>query len=260
MNKIYRTRWINSFLILFLFLTTNIALARTEFTSQEKFSEWITFYYKNPDPNRIPDAVKYMSRSGILDNKNATPPIFGFLSGVFRKNPEKINTWLKDWRNLKENHLEAVILGLWYSGLPDSKLRASSLLDKHPKLKPEFSFMIQASPMVIEEIPLEQGPWVLDALWGEFMATGEKTPVQRIISVLTWSDIKGDINRLMVGGSARWSLTSNAIQHKKVLEICEETVATQNADVATKLGEVINTAKKELQAPKNSAIDTGAAR
>jgi len=248
------------FLILVLFLTTNVAFARTEFKSQEKFSDWITFYYENPEPNRIPDAVEYMSKSGVLDKKNAISPIFGFLSGVFRKNPEKINSWLRDLRNLKENHFGVIILGLWYSGLPDSKSRASSLLDKHPKLKPEFGFVNQGSPITIEEIPLEQGPWVLDALWGEFMATGEEIPVQRIISALPWSDVKGDINRLMVGGSARWSLTSNAIQHKKVLEICEETVANQNSDIAIKLGEVINIAKKELQTPNNSSVDTDAAR
>jgi len=248
------------FLMIVMLVATHSVFAGSEFKSQEDFSHWLTFYYENPEPNRVPDAVQYMSKSGVLDNNNAISPIFGFLSGVFRGNPEQINLWLKELRNLKEKHLGVVVLGLWYSGLPDSKSRVSALLDQHPKIKPEFSFINQGSPMTVEQIPLEQGPWVLDALWGKFMATGENTPVERIITTLPWLDVKGDTNRLMVGGSARWSLTSNAIQHKRVLEICEEAAKTQNGEVAVKLSEVIESAKKELQPQHNPAVNTDAAR
>jgi hypothetical protein len=248
------------FLIIFMLVATHSVFAGTEFKSQDEFSHWLTFYYENPEPNRIPDAVKYMSQSGVLDNNNAISPIFGFLSGVFRGNPKLIDQWLKELRNLNDKHMSVVVLGLWYSGLPDSKSRVSTLLDQYPKLKPEFSFINQGSPMTVEQIPLEQGPWVLDALWGKFMATGESTPVERIITTLPWLDIKGDTNRLLVGGSARWSLTSNAVQHKRVLEICEVVVKTQSGEVAAKLGEVIENAKKELQTQHNPAVNTDAAR
>ena len=248
------------FLMIVMLMATHSAFAKSEFKSQEDFSRWLTFYYENPEPKRIPDAVKYMSQSGVLDNNNAISPIFGFLSGVFRDNPEQINPWLKELRSLKEKHLRVVVLGLWYSGLPDSKSRVSALLDKHPKLKLDFSFINQGSPMTVEQIPLEQGPWVLDALWGKFMATGESAPVERIITTLPWLDIKGDTNRLRVGGSARWSLTSNAVQHKRVLEICEEATKTQSGEVAARLGEVIENAKKELQTRHNPAVNTDAAR
>ena len=101
--------------------------------------------------------------------------------------------------------------------------------------------------MPIEKIPLEQGAWVLDALWGNFMATGNKAPVQRIMTTLPWIDVKGDVNRLLIGGAARWSLTSNAVQHQRVLQFCEEEVSAQPKDVAAKLREVIANVRKELQ-------------
>jgi hypothetical protein len=248
------------FLIIIMLVATHSVFAGTEFKSQEEFSHWLTFYYENPEPNRIPDAVKYMSQAGVLDNSNAISGIFGFLSGVFRDNPGQINPWLKELRKLKEEQLGVVVLGIWYSGLPDSKSRVSVLLDQHPKLRPEFSFIDQGLPMTVEQIPFEQGSWVLDALWGKFMATGERTLVERIITTLPWLDIKGDTNRLLIGGSARWSLTSNAIQHKRVLEICEEAVKTQSGEVAAKLGEVIENAKKDLQTQHNPAVNTDAAR
>jgi hypothetical protein len=212
-------------------------------------------YYENPEPKRIPEAVKYMSQSGVLDIENAFSPTFGFLSGVFRRNPERVTPWLRDIGTLSDKHFSVVVFGLWYADLPDSKARVVAVLAKHPKLKSEFAFINQGAPMTIEQIPLEQGPWVLDALWGKFMATGESAPVERIISTLPWIDVKGDLNRLMVGGAARWSLTSNAIEHTRVLEICENSLKTQEESVAERLVKVIDAATKERQQRHNPAVE-----
>lgn len=228
-------------------LVTFTAPAEGDFQSQDEFSNWFTFYYQNPDPRRIPDAIEYMGQSGLLDKKNSISPIFGFLAGGFRDNPEQVAGWVDRFNSLKEPHLGVVVLGLWYANLPDSQKRVYMLLDKHPNLKQQFGFLYQGSPMSVEKIPLEQGAWVLDALWGNFMATGSKTPVVRIMTTLPWVDVKGDINRLLVGGAARWSLTSNAAQHQRVLEFCEAEVRTQPKEIAEKLREVIANAKKERQ-------------
>ena len=247
-------------LLMLWFVAVAPAMAGPTFQSDEEFSRWLTFYYMNPEPNRVPDAIKYMSKSGVLDNDKAISPIFGFLSGTFRNNPDKVSSWVNQVSSLKEPHLGVVVLGLWYADLPESKKAAYAVLEKHPKLKPKFEFLYKGVPMTVEQIPLEQGPWVLDALWGKFMATGDGALVERIISTLPWIDIKGDIDRLMIGGAARWSLTSNAVQHKRVLEICEAAEKTQIAEVADKLNEVIKNAKKELQTPHNPAVNTDAAR
>ena len=77
------------------------------------------------------------------------------------------------------------------------------------------------------------------------MATGEEKYVIQVISVLPYSIIKGNIPRLLVGGSARWSLTSNAIQHKRVLDICMSQLDKQPKEVKEILSEVITEATKE---------------
>jgi hypothetical protein len=236
------------------------AIAGAAFQSQEEVSQWFTFYYQKPEPDRLPDFIAYMSKSGVLDKTNTLTPIFGFLSGAFRNNPDRVSAWVSQLSTLKEQHLGVVVLGLWYAGLPDSPKMAYAIIENHPKLKPNFEFLYKGAPMTIEQIPLEQGPWVLDALWGKFMATGDSAPVERIIATLPWVDVKGDVNRLLVGGAARWSLTSNAVQHKRVLEICEGVAKTQSGEVAAKLGEVIANAKKGLQTRHNPAVNTEAAR
>ncbi len=248
------------FSVMLLFFAVAPAIAGTTFQSPDDFSRWLTYYYLKPEPHRVTDAVKYMSASGALDNDKGIAPMFGFLSGTFRDNPDKMPSWVNELSSLKEQHLGVVILGVWYAALPGSKKTVYALLKKHPKLKPDFEFLYKGAPMTVEQIPLEEGPWVLDALWGKFMSTGDKAPVERIASTLPWIDVRGDINRLLVGGSAKWSLTSNAVQHKRVLEICEGAEKTQNPEVAVKLGEVIKNAKKELQTQHKSAVNTDAAR
>lgn len=237
-------------LLIFLFIPT---MAFSAFTSQEDVSLWMMHYYKNPEPEKVPEAIKFLSKSNLLAN-NAVPPTFGFLSGIFQANPEKSQFLIEELSRIDEAHLGAVVLGVWYANLPDSQVRAYAILEKHPKLKEDFSFLYKGSSMSLEQIPLEQGPWVLDALWGKFMATGQEEPVIRIISALPWINVKGDINRLLVGGAARWSLTSNAVQHQRVLEICEAEIKTQPKEIAEILREVVGQAKKELSTGYNTGM------
>lgn len=97
------------------------------------------------------------------------------------------------------------------------------------------------------ELPLEQGTWVLDTLWAYFMATGDSAPVARIVSALPWVNIKGDVPRLLVGGAAKWSLISNAIQHQLVMAACRKEVASQPKEVAEVLRGVIASAEQDMK-------------
>jgi hypothetical protein len=235
------------FVILILF--SGLASSETEFKSQEEFGKWLTYYYLKPEPENIVQAVRYMSESGFLENGKTYPPIFGFLAGVFKNNPSKIGSWVNDLSSLKDSSYGVVVLGVWYANISDSKEKVYAILEKRPALKEQFSYLYKGSPMEIRQIPLEQGSWVLDALWGNFMATGSTEPVARIMEALPWLDVKGETNKLLVAGAARWSLTSNAEQHKKVMAICESEIEKQPPAVQEKLKSVIAEAKKGPNQP-----------
>lgn len=231
-----------------VFLVIAIATSATadnSFKSKEEVADWFTYYYLRPDPSKIPDAFIYMSQIGLMDSKNATPSLFGFLAGIFSQNPKDVPSLSKRLKVLEEKHLGILILGLWYANLPESQREVQSILEAHLDLRKHFAYLNEGSPVGLESIPLEQGPWVLDALWGNFVGTGSKIPVLRVASALPWVDVRGDTNRLLVGGAARWSLTSNAAQHKRVLDICETEARSQPEDVREKLQEVIAKAKEE---------------
>jgi hypothetical protein len=88
-------------------------------------------------------------------------------------------------------------------------------------------------------------PGTLDDSWASFFATGDAKYVRAIIEVLPWSEVRGDVNRLLTGGAARWSLASNAYQHGCVLAISEEAFATAAEPTKRILKEIVDQAKAE---------------
>lgn len=229
------------------------AAAQGGFGSQKEFSRWVAFYYRSPEPERIAEAIRYMSASGILDREHAVAPMFGFLSGVFRDHPDRVTDWVVREGAVEDRHLGVLVLAVWYARLPQSREIAGALLARRPELEATMGFVHTQPPATVERIPIERGPWVLDALWGKFMATGDSAPVERIIGVLPWAEAEGDADRMLIGGAARWSLTSNAVQHAKVLEICLRAEQRLAGIEAAKVAEVISDARRQRLLGRESA-------
>lgn len=151
---------------------------------------------------------------------------------------------------MRDDHQAFLILGIWYSGYPDAKPLLEQLSNSMPIYKGEIDALVAGDRTPLLEIPLEQRPWMLDMLWGNFMATGDEAPVARIISALPWVNVRDDPSRTLVGGAARWSLISNAIQHKRVMDISRKELTSQPKEVADVLREVIAEAEKDMQEGK----------
>ncbi|MDR3324315.1 MAG: hypothetical protein LBS89_08960 [Zoogloeaceae bacterium] len=232
-------------LLLFLFClvlsVTSVATPAAEggFAAPEEFGQWLVSYYQHPEPERLPEAVRYMAASGLLKNEARKPFLFGFLAGVLHDNPDKAAAWVAALAREESAAQEALIQGLWYADLPDSAPQALALLARHPRLKPGLAWMYRLpAPTPIEQISLEQGSWVLEALWGKFIATGEPQLVRRVMDALLWYSatpprliVPQTMHRLRVGDAAYGSLRANARLHPRVLEICQETLKVWREDL-----------------------------
>lgn len=215
------------------------------FSSAEQAGEWITFYYRKPEPDRLPEALRVLSKEGMLKQDKGGPPITGFLSGVFRTRPQAAGALAGRLGFLPEDEQSVLLLALWYAAIPEAKAILKDLSASMPGQRGRIEFLVATPGRHIVEIPPDQGAWVLDAWWGFFLATGDELPIRAIIAVLPWTKVRGDTGRLLIGGAARWSLISNAIQHGRVLEICKAQLAVQGAEVAELLKEVVSTAEAE---------------
>lgn len=91
----------------------------------------------------------------------------------------------------------------------------------------------------------------LDELWEDYFSSKNPWAIKRIISALRYINIKNK-NAILVGNAAKWSLTSNAFQHKEVLEICKSNLNTMPTSIQEILKEVILEAEKRLKDKPNN--------
>lgn len=221
--------------------------APKSFSSEAQLVQWFTYYYQRPEPARVGDAMVEAGRRGLYRNGTNAPPWFGFLAGALAKSPMTAASTIKRLAALPEGDQPIVIFGIWYSGLAETKSLLAQAARDLPSQRQSIEQLGGMTPPRLVDLPLEQGGWVLDALWGNFIATGDEAPILRIISALPWSQARGDSARMSVGGSARWSLTNNAALHPRVMEICRRQAKVQPPEVARILEDVIRNAEAEIR-------------
>ena len=108
-----------------------------------------------------------MSKAKVLDNENQYPPIFGFLVGVFQEN--RLNGPILEETfelYLKNRILEFSFLGYGMLICLTRKKEYMRSLMHILTSKRIFSFYIRYAYERRTVTPLEQGPWVIDVLWG----------------------------------------------------------------------------------------------
>ena len=226
--------------------TLSAAGVGTETPMPEKaLNEWMTYYYLHQTPETTTLAIQSMQQLGYLKKESAGAPLVSFFSLIFRSSPTAIESSLKSFANFSPEEQQILLRSLWLANTKQAKIQ----LEKHITIQVNNGIhdnadLLKSDPQEIDKLPINS-PDILDMLWGAFMATGDEKYVVQVISVLPYSTIKGDVARLLVGGSARWSLTSNAIQHKRVLDICISQLDKQPKEVKAILSEVITEATKK---------------
>jgi hypothetical protein len=87
-------------------------------------------------------------------------------------------------------------------------------------------------------------PALLDLLWGYYCATGEFNPaVSRLIALLSWSTDRDDVDKLTLGGMAKYTLAANAARDPKLLAMLKSVAKHYPKDMKAHLDEVIEAAE-----------------
>ena len=213
----------------FLLAQTSFSIAQSDDTATEgkPNTNWMTFYYKSPMPERFVNELRAMTDAGILKDDKSQPSFIAFFSQVMAQNPKKVREWLKEFENLDEKQRTTILAAAWYSDTDAAKA--------YFKEKQLNHWVEQIAPDILEM--KVDNPATLDMLWAYFMATGKKAPIRRIVSALQLSKYSGAAKRYRESKqtdqdkkeawydatfqAAQWSLKANCNQHPKVLEHCE---------------------------------------
>ena len=228
---------------LLLFAVSTGICADVGFKSDNEFGEWLTFYYQNPSPERIPVALEYFSDS-TLYKTNTAMPIAAFFSALFKKD---VGLMQKVYDEISLNGSENSKIMLINILSLTNNVESKGLLEKSERAwqsKRLQGIIAQMSRPHYDlySIPVDS-PQVLDMLWASFSATGEVLPVQRIISVLHLQK-EGHGEEILTGGAASWSLEANAHEHPMVLEICKNEVTKAQGITKAMLESIIQNSAK----------------
>jgi hypothetical protein len=196
-------------------------------TASGKAQDWLTHYYKNPQPDRLVEQVRKMSAAGALAKENAQPPLVAMLSRVMTQNPDRIAEWMVALADLPESDRDVLCRAIWFSNTEAGR--------KYLQANKQAKYLKKPAPdILVMEIDSAS---VLDMLWGYFFATGEEKPIRRIVSALNYAQYWGALERYKTSKktdedekhahyesicrAALWSLHSNSREHPRVRAFCE---------------------------------------
>jgi len=200
--------------------------------SFEEMSRFLTGYYKNPDPAKIPAAFAAFlefdnENRGIKRSYDPLMWVCGFAE-LYKLNPQLRPELVKSAAKCSFVHKGYVALILAAAGATDAELEGAD-----PKLREMFvkAKNMKESPLAFDKVT---SPAQLDALWVMFLTTGKFEPIRRLVYEVRRRDdampvaeikklgrkpTKEEMPKVMnglVAGAAEWSLASNAKQHELV--------------------------------------------
>jgi hypothetical protein len=192
-----------------------------EFASDDEFRAWFAFYYRAPDPDRLPMAIKFMDREGYLEKH---PDIAGaFISKVIEKNPGMLPKWIDQLNESNSQTWNVLLISVWMSNYPDFE----KVLNTHAaKLDPENQTRLKALvskdpvPYDLKQISIFD-PRQINMLWAAYSVTGETSYVEKIINNIALYDPENKELESQIGETAIMTLATNSMQYDEVKALCQ---------------------------------------
>jgi hypothetical protein len=203
----------------------------------EELDRWMAYYYADPRPDEVATALRAIENQGLFEKDSVQAPLSGFFAEIFRTNPDRVAEWIKPYRGVPNRHI--IYSALWMADSVQSKAALESLAKAaSPDEAKRLKELISSAPPTAASMELDS-PASLDYLWGSFMASGSDAPVLRLIDQMKRANTRGNISESLIGGAAQWSVSANARQHSKVLQIATAKAATADPETKRILREIL---------------------
>ena len=213
------------------------------FARSEELLKWISAYKLNPEPKRLPAAIKAMSEFGITKDMDQAGVYVGFAAGVIGSNPDIAEDLIAKCFPMSPEDQVLLIRAIAYSGLSDWKGMLAKFVERMPARKVLIDKFLYANKPVLADLPIAEDQSAIDVNWGYYFATGAEAPVRRIVTVLAWSTDKNEVEKLTIGATAKWTLAQNAARDTDLLAMLKAIAADERSASRVPLAEVIDAAE-----------------
>jgi hypothetical protein len=225
------------------------------FQSTAELLKWINGYRHDPEPKRVPEAVKAMSAFGATKDMDQAGVYIGFVAGAIGANPDTAEDMVAKMFPLPPEDQILIIKAIAYSGVPGWKNLLGKFVERMPARKDLIDkFMFGAKP-VLTELKIQDDSSVIDLNWGCYFATGWEAPVRRIVGALAFSLDKNKVETLTIGAMAKWTLAQNASRDNDLLMMLKKISTDVEPATQKPLAEVIDAAETlELSKLRKDAL------
>ena len=170
------------------------------FISVNDLDRWSENYFKNPTPERMPAALAFCARTGLLNEVNLDqhrledPSCVFRLSQIFRRHPDQVWDWVKACRDFSEKPLRGLIQVLWLSQLDKGK-EALAKFANSPWNAADFAAELLARPVIVSDTSV---PARMQLLWSTYFVAGDFRAIGLLIDSIPELNRKGGEQRSKV--------------------------------------------------------------
>lgn len=213
------------------------------FESADQLLKWIAGYRLNPEPARLPAAVRAISARGLVRDADQAGIYIGFTAGALGANPDTAETLVADMFPMPPEDQVLIIKAIAFSGLDDWRQLMSSVAERMPARKVLIEKYLYGDGQTLADLPLDSSPFAIDANWGFYFGTGDMAPVARIVKAVAWSNNRDDVEKLSIGNMAKWTLAQNATRDSDLMNFLKRDLSEESGAVRGPLREVIDAAE-----------------
>jgi hypothetical protein len=214
----------------------------SSFANGTAVAKWMVGYYRQPEPHRVADAMTMLEVEGGLKSEHRFMTIAAFLAGVIDRDKGAVGP---------------LVVHAAKAGFDQKSLLAQALVlsARRDEVLPGVTARLPGTQTAVAKLLADSetadtlrrpigNAAALDLYWAYFMATGKDEALTEIMASVAGTLQESDLQPLMVGHAAKWSLTFNAIQHARVMEACRHASA-ETGPLAEALKDIVAAAEAD---------------
>ncbi|MDX2288964.1 MAG: hypothetical protein NW217_09110 [Hyphomicrobiaceae bacterium] len=218
-----------------------VADADREFERQEAVLQFISQYAETPAPDKVPAAVRAMVRHGLMKDPEKAGVYTGFMAGIIGSSTDP-DTLVATLFPMPPVEQIVLIKAIAFSGLADWKGLLGRFVERMPARKVILRKYLYGGGLTLADLPVDD-PFVIDANWGYYFATGRAEPVVRIISIFSLAADGDDTEKVTLGAMAKFTYASNAARDTVLLDVAKAQMNSQPEANRRHLRDVIQAAE-----------------
>ncbi|HQC43199.1 MAG TPA: hypothetical protein PLV91_06985 [Verrucomicrobiota bacterium] len=226
-----------------------------EFLSLEEYGEWMMNLFRTKDIERFKYALEYAGKQRHFTQPDFASMSFVFFGTTMRTYPETLDVFFKTVGSLPASEQPIALMAVRYANVEKGNKLLEDLLKKEEFEKAAKKYEEYAKYKMPDLYKMGFSAEMLDLLWSEFFVTGDAKPIKRITEALPGLEDEDNLGMVIVASAARWSLTSNAVQFDRVLEILK---GFQKENPSKAIADIIEKAEEGRQERKTDSDDSPA--